>query len=121
LKHSKTSRIVKAFSCHKKPDKEGLLKCSLNVFIVTGHKIVTNGHICDHHNVTDFVILKLAVTKSLKKLAKTKLLKPLKQSKTSRIVTAFNHHKPESQTQFLGCCITSIAAALLELQLHFLN
>jgi hypothetical protein len=35
LKLSKTSRIVTAFNRHKKPDKEGILKLSLTVFIVT--------------------------------------------------------------------------------------
>jgi hypothetical protein len=35
LKLSKTSRIVTAFSRYKKPDKEGLLKLSLTVFIMT--------------------------------------------------------------------------------------
>jgi hypothetical protein len=35
LKLSKTSRFVTAFSRHKKPEKEGLLKLSLTVFIVT--------------------------------------------------------------------------------------
>jgi hypothetical protein len=63
LKLSKTSRIVTAFNRHKKPDKEGRLKFSLTVFIVTTfsesqnlHKFFTNGHICDGHNVTDSVI-----------------------------------------------------------------
>jgi hypothetical protein len=47
------------FCRHIKPDKDRLLKLSWTVFIVTtftSHKIVTNGHICDRHNVTDFVI-----------------------------------------------------------------
>jgi hypothetical protein len=35
LKLSKISRIVTAFSRNKKPEKEGLLKLSLTVFIVT--------------------------------------------------------------------------------------
>jgi hypothetical protein len=35
LKLSKTSRIVTAFTRHKKPDKEGPLKLSLTIVIVT--------------------------------------------------------------------------------------
>jgi hypothetical protein len=55
LKLSKTSRIVTAFIRHKKPDKEGLLKLSLIVFIVTTFSEFQNCHIPDRHNVTDFV------------------------------------------------------------------
>jgi hypothetical protein len=57
---------------------------------------VTNGHICDRHNVTNFVILIHLGRhkKSQKELAKTRLLK---LSKAIRIVTAFHRHKMESQ------------------------
>jgi hypothetical protein len=59
LKLSKTSRIVMAFSRHKKPDNEGLLKLSLTVFFVTAFSESQNRHKWSHlyrHNVTDFLI-----------------------------------------------------------------
>jgi hypothetical protein len=48
LKLSKTSRIVTAFSRHKKPDKEGILKLSLTVFIVTAFTESQNRHKWSH-------------------------------------------------------------------------
>jgi hypothetical protein len=48
LKLSKTSRIVTHFSRHKMPDKEGLLKLSLFVFIVTASSESQNCHKWSH-------------------------------------------------------------------------
>jgi phosphorylcholine metabolism protein LicD len=76
----------------KKPAKEGLLKLSITVFIVTAftsHKTVTNGYICDRHNIKAG-----RHKKSQKEQAKTRLLK---LSKINRIVTALSHHNMESQ------------------------
>jgi hypothetical protein len=94
LKLSKTSRIVTSFSRHKTPDKEGLLKLFLTDFIVTTFS---------ESQMVTFVIVECdgfcnikagRHKKSQKELAKTRLLK---LSKISRIVTAFNRHKTESQ------------------------
>jgi hypothetical protein len=44
MKLYKTSRYVTAFNRHKKPDKEGILKLSLTVFIVTAFSKPQNRH-----------------------------------------------------------------------------
>jgi hypothetical protein len=48
FKLSKTSRNMTAFSRHKKPDKEGFLKLSLTVFIVTAFSESENRHKWSH-------------------------------------------------------------------------
>jgi hypothetical protein len=103
---------VTAFCHYKKPDKEGLLKLSWTVFIVTTFSESQNRHKWSHlwqSQCDGFCKIKAGRhKKSQKELAKTSLLK---LSKTSRIVTAFNRHKTESQIvtivtvtmRYLGC------------------
>jgi hypothetical protein len=54
--HKKSQKVTKSHkNSQKKPAKPKLLN-SRRKKLLASHKIVTNGQICDRHNVTDFVI-----------------------------------------------------------------